>query len=254
MDSQTEDQLVVQKSSSGETKSRGFSLKPAVITYNSPVENDLKKRQLLTHIGSAGFTLTSDSIDSSSLPVDCRGFSLKPSEPLPRRTESGLAVDSRGIPLDSRIILLDSRENRDNLTEENRSLDLQPVANLLAMIDREDRRTGQGDGDGDDDEDTPPPDSLRSIKAKAKARKSVDTTKRDSTKKRLTTKKSSKNLNSPVRVRGEVVRELSQQRLQEYRRRGKERRKMAVILLGRQRLINGNHRCLLRLPGHPRQP
>ncbi|XP_031560338.1 centrosomal protein of 162 kDa-like isoform X2 [Actinia tenebrosa] len=201
LESQHEDQLLLQKSSTGETKSRGFSLRPSVITDSSPAENELKKRQLLTNIGSAGNTLTSDSIDSASLPVDCRGFSLKPSEPLPSGPEPGLAVDSRGIPLDSRVVPLDSRESRDSFTEEKRGLDLQPVANILAMIDKTEGKKGKIGDDDTEDEDTPPLDSLRSIKAKAKARKSVDTKKREPTKK-TTNKKGVKSAYSPVRVRG----------------------------------------------------
>lgn len=105
-------------------------------------------------------------------------------------------MDSRGIPLDSRVVPLDSRETRDGFTEEKRGLDLQPMANILAMIDKK-----ENDDDDDSNDDTPPPDSLRSIKAKAKARKSVDTKKREPTKKKAT-KKSTKTAISPVRLRG----------------------------------------------------
>lgn len=181
--------MVIKKTPTGDVESRGFSLKPAVVTDNTPVAGELKPRPFKD---SAAFTITSDTIDSASIPVDCRGFDLQPAE---QHHPAGLAVDSRGIPLESRVVSL--KENSD--LNEGRGFDLKPVADLLNIIDEEVARR-EGDVEEDDEEDTPPPDSLRSIKEKVKARKSVDNTKQRSSKKDMLGKKTVKE--SPVRVRG----------------------------------------------------
>lgn len=182
-------QLVIKKTPTGETESRGFSLKPT----NPGMANGQQQQG-----ESAAFTITSDTIDSASMPVDCRGFSLNPSDqPLP-----ALAVDSRGIPLKSRVVSL--KETVDS--EDGRGFDLKPVSDLLAIIDQEvggRNEDAKEDAVGaavedDSEEDTPPPDSLRSIKEKVKARKSFDTKSRTKGKKILPVKRTE----SPVRPRG----------------------------------------------------
>ncbi|EDO46717.1 predicted protein, partial [Nematostella vectensis] len=143
-------QLVLEKASGGETKSRGFDLQPVVITDNEPVEKTLKPRPYRPNIDSVGMTLTSDTLDSASPPVDCAGFTLRPSVEARDMHQEGWAGES---------------------------------------------------GAHSEDEDTPPPDSLRSIKAKARQRMSVEGSRKSTGKGGLTLRESGERVEPAVKRR-----------------------------------------------------